>query len=227
MFLKPNDASNLVDQLEGFDNVNFSDKYELDEPLYSSITPYKIKKKILSDKKSTTHETQKHTKFALSTLTTTNNSNNNNNNNDLSDNCKRISFNIEKKDFADNPHDYYSIFADSFQHGENKLNINGKSFSLSDLDKIRIRKTKHPTSYKNKFFSLNHKLRTKLIKKLNDFNNRQPILERLIRKNGDVNINRVHIARRHRKYISDLFNTVIGMRILCLQMKNIIIRYKL
>jgi len=171
-----------------------------EECLYSTITPFKSKDKL----------------FNINSFKNQNNSesclqikskcyNDNNYNNDFPENPKRISFiNTYNKDDYENPHDYYSIVADSFTQSER---LNARSHSLNHLDNIKQNKAKHAMSYKNKFFSVNNKLRIKF-KRLNPL--KRPVLERVIRKNGEVNINRVHIARRHRKYISDLFNTVIG-----------------
>lgn len=173
---------------------------EIDECLYSTITPFKSKAKIFNSNITSTKQSDNDPCLQIRSKCY--------NENDYPENTKRISF--YNKDDYENPHDYYSIMAESLNQSE-KFNIktNARSHSLNYLDSIKQNKIKNPISYKHKFFSVNNKLRIKF-KRLNPLNSKRPMLERLIRKNGEVNINRVHIASRHRKYISDLFNTVIG-----------------
>jgi len=51
---------------------------------------------------------------------------------------------------------------------------------------------------------------TKLFNKFTTSRNRN--MERLVNKNGEANINRINIESRRKKYISDLFNTIVDMK---------------
>jgi hypothetical protein len=195
------DKSN-TENLSQVNNLNAIEKgvgEEFEECLYSTITPFKSKEKLFNNNLSTNENDtclQIRSQCCMD--------------NDYPENTKKIAFNTYNKDDYENPHDYYSILADSFNQSEQMNNKNNaRSHSLNHLDQIKRNKAKHSISYKNKFFSVNNKLRIKF-RRLNLSNSKPLVLERLIRKNGEVNINRVHIASRHLKYISDLFNTVIG-----------------
>lgn len=98
---------------------------------------------------------------------------------------------------------------------ETNLNkLNKSSYSLSELDNIKKETINNLKNYKTKFSTLNTKFRTKIAKTLHEFNghNKLPYLERLIRKSGEANIERVNIESQHLKYISDLFNTMVDMK---------------
>lgn len=92
---------------------------------------------------------------------------------------------------------------------ENKLNKSG--FSLSELDNIKRKTIRNLKSYRRKFSTINIRVRKSIVNKLNDLNKR-PYFERLIRKNGDANIDRINIEKHHQRYILDIFNTMIDMR---------------
>jgi hypothetical protein len=76
------------------------------------------------------------------------------------------------------------------------------SASLNELDKIKSSSLNNSTS-NNKFKFFNQKP-TYVYKK-------KPIV-RLIGKNGEPNIYRVNISKQHRKYFSDIFNTLIDLK---------------
>jgi hypothetical protein len=92
---------------------------------------------------------------------------------------------------------------------ENKLNKSG--FSLSELDNIKRKTIRNLKSYKRKFSTINIRVRKSIFNKINDLNKR-PYFERLIRKNGDANIDRINIEKLHQRYILDIFNTMVDMR---------------
>jgi hypothetical protein len=92
---------------------------------------------------------------------------------------------------------------------ESKLNKSG--FSLSELDNIKKKTIRNLKSYKRKFSTINIRVRKSIVNKLNDLNKR-PYFERLIRKNGDANIDRINIEKHHQRYILDIFNTMVDMR---------------
>jgi len=93
---------------------------------------------------------------------------------------------------------------------ENFLTVNKKKFdtvSLNDIEIVSNKKEKIFQVYKTKFKS---KLTGSLINKLT--HNKTHNMERLVNKNGQANINRINIESRRRKYISDLFNTIVDMK---------------
>jgi len=79
------------------------------------------------------------------------------------------------------------------------------SVSLSELDNLR-RNTLD--NFRIKFQTLNDRLRMKMSGKSSAIKKK----ERIIRKNGECNMNRINIESRSRKYIADLFNTIIDMK---------------
>ena len=180
------DESNK-DSCKKIQNLNLIENEDTEECLYSSISPFKTKFNNTINNECLKLENSKESSIS-----------------EVSEHTKKISFHAHSKETQ---HDYYSILAESFELDES---ISKSTKSLNHLDKMRRANMKQPVKNKNKFFSLNNKMRIKFKNKLINFNNKRLNMERLIRKNGDVNINRVNIASRHRKYINDLFNTVIG-----------------
>lgn len=77
---------------------------------------------------------------------------------------------------------------------------NLETVSLSELDNMKYQK-KLSIYYKTKIKKLQNKFS----------HNKNQFMERLVNKNGQANINRINIASRRRKYISDLFNTIVDM----------------
>ncbi len=104
-----------------------------------------------------------------------------------------------------------SIEKQSFNHSDdNFLTIDRKNFdtvSLNDIESISNKKEKIFQVYKTK---LKSKLTGSLINKFSQ--NKSHNMERLVNKNGQANINRINIESRRRKYISDLFNTIVDMK---------------
>ena len=183
MFIGESNEDNSIKN----ENLNLIENEDTEECLYSSISPLKTKGFNTINKGCLELENSKDISIS-----------------GLPEKIKKISFRTYSKETQ---HDYYSISAECFELDES---IGKSTKSLNHLDKMRESKIKQPVKYKNKFFSLNNKMRIKFKNKLINFNNKRLTMERLIRKNGEVNINRVNIASRHRKYINDLFNTIIG-----------------
>ena len=145
----------------------------------------------------------------------------------LLNNCKNCSFkrildlhshhSVDFEDISEYADNYG--FSNSFEVNECYENeSNKKCSSLNNLnwpnenyDNI-LNEQKHakPDS-KQMLKKLNIKVKKKIIRKFSDVYDKNSYMERLIRKNGQVNINRINIASRRRKFISDFFNTAIGL----------------
>lgn len=80
--------------------------------------------------------------------------------------------------------------------------LNKTSYSMSDLDEIK-NKNSSRKNYKKKLTAINQTLQ----KIANPFQRKQNYSVRVINKNGQANTNLINIRRR--KYIVDLFNTII------------------
>ena len=95
-----------------------------------------------------------------------------------------------------------------------KSKLSKSTVSLSELDNIKKQTINNLKSYNSKFQTINPKFKftSDLMKKFNVFHSKEPFLERLVRKNGEANLDRINIERRHRKYISDFFNTIVDMK---------------
>lgn len=109
--------------------------------------------------------------------------------------------------FDRNAESLKNLSNDKFYTDNTLLKVNPNKFetvSLSELDNVKSNPTK--------LSSYRHRLKSKFHYNLiNKFNQTNKFMERLVSKNGQANINRINIESRRRKYISDLFNTIVDM----------------
>lgn len=106
---------------------------------------------------------------------------------------------------------FYTDRKSSYQSQKNYVS----TVSLSQLDNIKRETINNLKNYRTKFQTLNLKFKTHIIDKYNSLSKRSKRIkkcERLIRKNGESNINRINIESRSRKYMADIFNTLIDMK---------------
>jgi hypothetical protein len=90
------------------------------------------------------------------------------------------------------------------------VNITRSYYSMGDLRDCKINSDNNNLkNYKRNLLTWNFKF-AKIVKTMQDFL-KPPFLERLIRKNGNANINRTNLQSRSLRYFNDLFNTIIDM----------------
>jgi len=131
---------------------------------------------------------------------------------DISDQASTINFNIEKcneDNINKKPLNSYNSLETNIQTGNKYLNLNHRSsrFDTVSLSALDNNNNNNGKTLKDRMLKV---YKTKLINRFTTSRNRN--MERLVNKNGEANINRVNIESRRKKYISDLFNTIVDMK---------------